>query len=393
MEKRDQQRRDYTETIAFLQSEAGTTIYSAKVLEPAFFAPSDISIEIARLSRVYHQTANVISMPYRPGLPNGVIASWGDVALVPLDLDSVYLLAGGANPKMGFIVDFLGDFKRSAQEGLPIYVLKGSAGMIYQASLDDNGKGMLRISAIDASKLTLINPPQTELPQPAPLPNPELPPPQPQLSKTAALRDALSNFNIDNLPQDLKDEYKSLIAALDEKRAPRSLTEGAITDLSSRTQTLVEKVHEFEGKSNIVDDIKKIREVIESKRGSLKDEGLQGTINEQLAISAPASTEMSISELKKVRSNLQDVAESVAQYYELTMLRDASRERIDKIKETLAGVIGDVPQLDVLRGAIETLEKNLDRETINSLRAKLNELNELYEAHKDDIAEHTFQQF
>jgi hypothetical protein len=72
------------------------------------------------------------------------------MALVPLDSDSIYLLAGGTGPKVGFIVDFLGNFKRSAQEGLPIYLLKGSAGMIWQARFDENGKGMLRISRLEA---------------------------------------------------------------------------------------------------------------------------------------------------------------------------------------------------------------------------------------------------
>ena len=102
---------------------------------------------------------------------------------------------------------------------------------------------------------------------------------------------------------------------------------------------------------------------------------------------------MSISDLKKFRSNLRDVVGSIVQYYELTMLRDTSKQRIAKIKENLSTVIGEVPQLDVLRSAIEKLQKTLDRETLNSLRAKLNELNQLYEANKDIIAEHTFPLF
>ncbi len=113
-------------------------------------------------------------MPYRPGMPNAVIAKWGDVALVPLDSESTQLLA---SPQIGFYVDFLGNLKRSAQEGLPIYVLGGSAGTIYQARDDGNGKGVLRISAIDASKLTLINPRPSQSPTtPPPPPEPRSPP-------------------------------------------------------------------------------------------------------------------------------------------------------------------------------------------------------------------------
>ena len=97
-------------------------------------------------------------MPPRAGLPNGVIAAWGDVTLVPLDAESTQTLASGGNIKVGFVVDFLQDFQRSAQEGLPIYVLSGGAGMIWNASADESGKGKLRISVVDASKLTVSAP-------------------------------------------------------------------------------------------------------------------------------------------------------------------------------------------------------------------------------------------
>ena len=145
----------FVETLAFLRSDDGKTNYSAKIVDPAYLAPDDVENEITRLSRAFGQ-ATVLRMPPRPDLPHCVIASWGGVVLAPLDSESVQALAQGTNPKVGFIVDFIGDFKRSAQQGLPLYVLKGTSGLIWNARLDDSGKGVLRISAIDASKLTLI---------------------------------------------------------------------------------------------------------------------------------------------------------------------------------------------------------------------------------------------
>jgi len=150
-------RRPFTNTIAFLQSGDGKANYLARIIEPAYFSGSEISAEIDRLSKVYGQQAKILNLPPRPGLPTGVIASWGNVSLVPLGDESVRLLANGEKTKDGFIVDFLGDFQRSAQQGLPIYLLSGGPGMIWDANVDAQGKGVLRISAVDTSKLSLIN--------------------------------------------------------------------------------------------------------------------------------------------------------------------------------------------------------------------------------------------
>jgi hypothetical protein len=156
----------FTETIAYLQSWNAETCYLAKVIAPAFFAPNEFTKEINRLSYIYHQQASIWTMPRREGLPTGVIAAWGDVTLLPLDAASIQALADGKSVKVGFIVDFLQDFQRSAREGLPIYVLSGGAGMIWNASADETGRGKLRISAIDASKLSAVISPQVVAPPP-----------------------------------------------------------------------------------------------------------------------------------------------------------------------------------------------------------------------------------
>src|SRR5262249_38481948 len=50
-------------------------------------------------------------------------------------------------------IDFIGDFNRSAKEGLPIYRLSGGPGFVWVASFDQKGRGTLRLTAVDASAL------------------------------------------------------------------------------------------------------------------------------------------------------------------------------------------------------------------------------------------------
>jgi hypothetical protein len=51
------------------------------------------------------------------------------------------------------LVSFLGDLERSAKAGVPVYRLGGSAGFLWVATFDQNGKGVLRYLAIDDSKI------------------------------------------------------------------------------------------------------------------------------------------------------------------------------------------------------------------------------------------------
>ena len=69
----------------------------------------------------------------------------------PLDNDSIKTLAEGRSPKKGYLVDFVGNFARSAKEGLPIYRISGGAGFLWVASFDPIGRGILRFAAVDPS--------------------------------------------------------------------------------------------------------------------------------------------------------------------------------------------------------------------------------------------------
>jgi hypothetical protein len=73
-------------------------------------------------------------MPPRPEVPHGILAAWGKVVLEPLDIESLKTLAEGKRPTTkGYLIDFIGNFARSAKEGLPVYRLGGGAGFVWVA--------------------------------------------------------------------------------------------------------------------------------------------------------------------------------------------------------------------------------------------------------------------
>src|SRR5262249_12704128 len=107
------------------------------------------------ITRKIGESPRITKMPYRAGVPNGIIASWGKVELEALDNDSIKALAEGRRPTTkGYFVDFIGNFARSAQEGLPVYRLSGGAGFVWVASYGRKGRGTLRFLAVDASVIS-----------------------------------------------------------------------------------------------------------------------------------------------------------------------------------------------------------------------------------------------
>jgi hypothetical protein len=147
-------RGQFTSSYSILHSADGTAFYISRSLEPAFFTGNEASEEIERLSRKHGAPPRIIPMPQNSGVPYGMIASWGNVVLEPLDTSSVNQLAAGRNVRRGFLIDHIGNFQRSAQLGLPIYRLSGGAGYVYAAHYDQSGGGTLRFLTIDASAIS-----------------------------------------------------------------------------------------------------------------------------------------------------------------------------------------------------------------------------------------------
>jgi len=116
-----------TANYSVLHGERGGVVYVNRRQEPSFLDRSEADKEIKEYSRKLGSEARITRMPHR-GAYDGVIALWGEATLEPLDADSMKVLAEGKSPKKGLLVDFLGNFARSAKEGLPVYRISGGAG-------------------------------------------------------------------------------------------------------------------------------------------------------------------------------------------------------------------------------------------------------------------------
>ena len=159
-----ERRGKFISTYSILHSRGGVAVYIDRYLEPAFFGAREADDDIRQHSRNIGETPRITRIPQRDGFPNGILASWGKVELEPLDNDSIKALAEGRRAiTKGYLVDFIGDFARSATNGLPIYRISGGAGFVWVASFDQRGRGTLRLTAVDASILPPTTAPRTPI--------------------------------------------------------------------------------------------------------------------------------------------------------------------------------------------------------------------------------------
>ncbi len=163
----DKERRgSYTAAYSILHSREGDVLYVNRSQEPAFFKRTEAHDEIQRYSRSIAASPRIMKMPHRSGIADGLIAIWGKITLEQLDQESLKILADGKSPRKGLLIDFIGNFVRSAKEGLPIYRIDGGPGFIWGASFDRKGRGTLRVAAVDTSGF--LSPPREEQPPPQP---------------------------------------------------------------------------------------------------------------------------------------------------------------------------------------------------------------------------------
>jgi Trypsin-like peptidase domain len=145
-----------------LHSGDGTVVYASRYQDPAYWRDDEVEEDIGYYSRELGEAPTFLTMPTRDELPNAVIATWGKVVLEPVDAKSKKILAAGKNPKIGALIDFLGNYELSTKNDLPVYRVSGGAGFIWAASWDSNGRGTLRMLAINPLELPTpanLNPP------------------------------------------------------------------------------------------------------------------------------------------------------------------------------------------------------------------------------------------
>jgi CHAT domain-containing protein/tetratricopeptide (TPR) repeat protein len=140
---------------SLLHRSDGAAEYINRYIRPAFITEQEANTEIDRLSGRFGEKARISELPPRSGLPRAVIASWGKVELQPVEADVIAALATGKERRAGLLIDFLGDFEKSAKLGLPVFRLGGGPGYVWNASFDEKGVGHLRFMTVDASTLSL----------------------------------------------------------------------------------------------------------------------------------------------------------------------------------------------------------------------------------------------
>jgi hypothetical protein len=144
-----------TTTFSLLHSREGTILYINRAQELALLNARKAEEDIQHSSSNFGESPRVMKMPHRSGFPDGIIAVWGNVTLEQLDQESIKLLADRKPLKKGLLIDFLGNFVRSAKAGLPVYRIDGGPGFVWAASFDQKEHGILRLGAVDASKFLL----------------------------------------------------------------------------------------------------------------------------------------------------------------------------------------------------------------------------------------------
>ena len=174
---------DISKTNVILESDDGTIGYVSESISPAHFTLSDIDSEIARLSRRYGNP-RILRYPSN-GSPMGIIAYWGSLTLVPLDDDAVGRIVADQASGKGFLFDFLSNFRRSAENGFPIYSVSGGEGYVWSANFNASGTGVLHLTAMDTSEIGAPASLQTAS-APTAAPSPAVPAPPSQLGGSNA---------------------------------------------------------------------------------------------------------------------------------------------------------------------------------------------------------------
>jgi hypothetical protein len=160
--------RSFEATSSTLHGRDGKAVYINRNIAPWSFDRNEIPDTIKQLSSKFGERAREMRLPPREGVQTAIIAVWGKIQLTELDADAVSILASGESPRKGLLIDYLGNLRRSAQLGLPVYSLSGAAGYIWSASVDRNNRGHIRFLTADPSAVSPAAPVPPATAQPAP---------------------------------------------------------------------------------------------------------------------------------------------------------------------------------------------------------------------------------
>jgi hypothetical protein len=147
---------------SLLHSPDGSVFYINRAQEGGVSNSKQAQDQIQQHSQALGESAQLMKMPRKNGVPDGLIAVWGKVRLEQLDQDSIKTLLDRKGLKKGLLIDFLGNFSRSAKAGLPIYRIDGGPGLVWATNFGQKGRGIVRLAAVDLTRL--VAPPVEQQP-------------------------------------------------------------------------------------------------------------------------------------------------------------------------------------------------------------------------------------
>jgi hypothetical protein len=362
--KRDERvaRGKFTSSYSILHSRNGTALYINRYLEPAWFTAKEANDDINVRSKRYGAPSRFIPMPQHSNVPNGMIVTWGNVVLQQLDSTNASLLAAGRSVYVGFMIDHIGNYERSAQLGLPIYRLVGGAGYVWAASWNRAGVGTLRFLTIDPSAIAAepvvsrVEPPVATVPT------------EPLFNEQTRIREA----------------EQARIRDAEQARS-REAEQARLRDAENAKRAAQE-----EANSNI-EYIRAIRTRISDRLAMIRDPETKQRIEEISARLATASPEMSFADNKLLRSEAASAERILDDSDEFGRVTEIASRRVIAIDSVLEKITSDAPVIQAIQAAIKAVKLAQNGSNLRALQDALKALNDSYDNNRKTLQAMQFQ--
>jgi hypothetical protein len=366
--KRDERvaRGRFKSSYSMLHSRNGTALYINRYLEPAWFTAKEANDDIGVRSKKYGTPSRFIPMPQQSNVPNGMIVTWGNVVLQQLDSTNVSLLAAGRDVRVGFMIDHIGNYQRSAQQGLPIYRLVGGAGYVWAASWNQAGVGTLRFLTIDPSALAPEMPVMSTRVEP-PVATAQT---EPSSSEQLRIRDAEQ--------AKIREAERARIREAEQARS-RDAEQARLRDAEN-----AKRAAQDEANSNI-EYIRATRTRISDRLAMVRNAEAKQRIEEISARLATANAEMSAADIKALRSEADSAARILDDSDEFGRVTEIAGRRIKAINSVLEKITSDAPVIQAIQAAIKAVNLAQNGSNLRALQDALKTLNDSYDNNRKTL--------
>jgi hypothetical protein len=295
-------------------------------------------------------------MPQQSNVPNGMIVTWGNVVLQQLDSNNASQLAAGRDVHVGFMIDHIGNFQRSAQQGLPIYRLVGGAGYVWAASWNQAGVGTLRFLAIDPSAIA------------------------PEMPVVSAKVEPLSSEQVRIRDSELAKARDAEQARIrDAEARSRDAEQARLRDAENTKRAAQE-----EANSNI-EYIRATRTRISDRLSTVRNTETKQKIEEVSARLATANAEMPSADIKVLRGEADSAARILDDSDEFSRVTEIASRRVEAINSVLEKITSDAPVIQAIQAAIKAVKLAQNGSNLRSLQDALKSLNDSYDNNRKTL--------